>query len=142
MDSPSGLDEAAGTRWHSRHEDAGWRGPIDYSRFAIAVEQYAATVKADIFPLTLSGEVCKSAPTGRTPGEAPQVVCAGRPCELHDGVLAAATVGQALAGCTSPSAAFTSLARRGEPGDHTAWSGMRSLLPRTQTRRDTPFDLQ
>ena len=39
--------------------DAGWRGPIDYSRFAIAVEQYAATVKADIFPLTLSGEVCR-----------------------------------------------------------------------------------
>lgn len=42
-----------------RFEDAGWRGPIDYSRFAVAVEQYAATVKADIFPLTLSGEVCK-----------------------------------------------------------------------------------
>lgn len=42
-----------------KFEDAGWRGPIDYHRFAVAVEQYVATVKADIFPLTISGEVCK-----------------------------------------------------------------------------------
>lgn len=42
-----------------KFEDAGWRGPIDYHRFAVAVEQYVATVKADIFPMTISGDVCK-----------------------------------------------------------------------------------
>lgn len=42
-----------------KFEDAGWRGPIDYGRFALAVEQFAAMVRADIFPMTLSGEVCR-----------------------------------------------------------------------------------
>jgi len=42
-----------------KFEDAGWRGPIDYKRFALAVNQFAALVQADVFPLTLSGEVCK-----------------------------------------------------------------------------------
>lgn len=42
-----------------KFQDAGWRGPIDYGRFALAVEQFAAMVKADVFPLTINGEVCR-----------------------------------------------------------------------------------
>lgn len=42
-----------------KHEDGGWRGPDDYHRFALAVDQYAALVKADIFPLSISGAVCR-----------------------------------------------------------------------------------
>lgn len=42
-----------------KFQDAGWRGPIDYGRFVLAVEQFAAMVKADVFPLTINGEVCK-----------------------------------------------------------------------------------
>ena len=38
--------------------DAGWRGPIDYARFALAVEGFVAAVKADIYPLSISGETC------------------------------------------------------------------------------------
>lgn len=38
--------------------DAGWRGPDDYSRFALAVEQIVASMKADIYPLALSGDTC------------------------------------------------------------------------------------
>lgn len=38
--------------------DAGWRGPDDYVRFALAVEQIVASMKADIYPLSLSGETC------------------------------------------------------------------------------------
>jgi hypothetical protein len=38
--------------------DAGWRGPDDYARFALAVEQLIASWKADIYPLSLSGETC------------------------------------------------------------------------------------
>lgn len=39
--------------------DAGWRGPDDYARFALAVEQQQASEKADIFPLSMSGEHCQ-----------------------------------------------------------------------------------
>jgi hypothetical protein len=42
-----------------KFEDAGWRGPIDYQRFAIAVSQVHASVAADIFPLSISGQRCK-----------------------------------------------------------------------------------
>lgn len=45
-----------------KFQDAGWRGPKDYARFALAVDQLAAAVKADIFPLTISGEACKYCP--------------------------------------------------------------------------------
>lgn len=38
--------------------DAGWRGPADYTRFALAVEQLVASWRADIYPLSLSGETC------------------------------------------------------------------------------------
>jgi hypothetical protein len=40
-------------------QDAGWRGPEDYRRFAIAVEQIVASMKADIYPLNISGETCQ-----------------------------------------------------------------------------------
>lgn len=43
-------------------QDGGWRGPADYDRLAIAVEQMVASIKADIFPLSLSGENCKYCP--------------------------------------------------------------------------------
>lgn len=42
-----------------KFQDAGWRGPIDYSRFTLAVEQMHASIKADIFPLSISGSVCQ-----------------------------------------------------------------------------------
>lgn len=40
-------------------QDAGWRGPQDYNRFSLAVEQIVASIKADIYPLSLSGETCQ-----------------------------------------------------------------------------------
>lgn len=43
---------------HHKPMDAGWRGPEDYARFAVAVEQVAASIKADIYPLSISGENC------------------------------------------------------------------------------------
>jgi hypothetical protein len=42
-----------------KFEDGGWRGPDDYRRFALAVEQYARLIQADIFPLAISGSVCR-----------------------------------------------------------------------------------
>lgn len=40
-------------------QDAGWRGPQDYNRFKLAIEQLAAMHRADIFPLTIFGEACQ-----------------------------------------------------------------------------------
>ncbi len=42
-----------------KFQDAGWRGPIDYQRFALAVTQMHAARLADIYPLTINGSVCK-----------------------------------------------------------------------------------
>lgn len=42
-----------------KFQDAGWRGEKDYSRFRLAVEQITASIKANIFPLTVSGEACQ-----------------------------------------------------------------------------------
>jgi hypothetical protein len=42
-----------------KFEDGGWRGPKDYQRLAVAVEQFAALVRADIYPLSISGAVCR-----------------------------------------------------------------------------------
>ena len=42
-----------------KFQDAGWRGPKDYERFKLAVEQVTQSIKADIFPLTVSGEACQ-----------------------------------------------------------------------------------
>jgi hypothetical protein len=48
--------------WIDMHKmkfvDAGWRGPIDYRRLTLAVEQMAAAVKNEIYPLSISGENC------------------------------------------------------------------------------------
>jgi hypothetical protein len=52
-----------------KYIDAGWRGPIDYKRFAIAVQQVHASIAADIFPLSISGERCRYCPFRK--------VCAG-----------------------------------------------------------------
>lgn len=41
-----------------KHKDAGWRGPEDYRRFALAADQIVASWQADIYPLSLSGEYC------------------------------------------------------------------------------------
>lgn len=41
-----------------KFQDAGWRGPDDYTRLALAVEQLAASIRADIYPLSISGEHC------------------------------------------------------------------------------------
>jgi hypothetical protein len=39
-------------------QDAGWRGPQDYARFWAAIREYVKAVKADIYPLSLTGDVC------------------------------------------------------------------------------------
>jgi len=41
-----------------KFQDAGWRGPDDYKRFALSVQQITASMQADIYPMTISGEVC------------------------------------------------------------------------------------
>ena len=41
------------------YNDGGIRETLDYQRFALAVEQFVALVKADIYPLSISGENCK-----------------------------------------------------------------------------------
>lgn len=57
--------EGAGRRgtWISLRKikfvDAGWRGPIDYARFTLAIEQMHASIAADIFPLSISGSTCR-----------------------------------------------------------------------------------
>lgn len=67
-----GLDAPRRATWINlrlfKFQDAGWRGPIDYARFALAVEQYVATIKADIFPLTVSGETCTYCPFRKSCG--------------------------------------------------------------------------
>jgi hypothetical protein len=49
-------------RWISlkKHKvmDGGYRGPDDYTRFALAVDQVVASIKAEIYPLHISGENC------------------------------------------------------------------------------------
>lgn len=41
-----------------KFQDAGWRGPIDYQRFALACDQLALAIQSNIYPLTLNGESC------------------------------------------------------------------------------------
>lgn len=40
-------------------QDAGWRGPQDYARFWACIREYVKAVKADIYPLSLKGDVCE-----------------------------------------------------------------------------------
>lgn len=39
-------------------QDAGFRNDVHYARFRLALNQLAASVEADIYPLTISGEAC------------------------------------------------------------------------------------
>jgi hypothetical protein len=45
-----------------KRSDAGWRGPQDYARLEVALREYVRAVKADIYPLNLSGSVCTYCP--------------------------------------------------------------------------------
>lgn len=49
--------------------DGGFRGPKDYARFKHGVQQMVNSVRAEIFPLTMAGEVCQFCPA--------RDVCAG-----------------------------------------------------------------
>jgi len=40
-------------------QDAGWRGPKDYDRLWVAIREYIKAVKADIYPLSLTGTTCE-----------------------------------------------------------------------------------
>ena len=42
-----------------KFQDGGYRAKRDYDRFALAISQVAAMVKADIFPLSLTGSACQ-----------------------------------------------------------------------------------
>lgn len=39
--------------------DAGWRGPQDYERMKLALAEYVRANEVQVFPLTLTGEVCR-----------------------------------------------------------------------------------
>lgn len=39
-------------------QDAGWRGPQDYARGWLAIREYVKAVKADIYPLSITGATC------------------------------------------------------------------------------------
>jgi len=41
-----------------KFQDAGWRAALDYERLGLAVEQMHASVVADIYPLSISGDAC------------------------------------------------------------------------------------
>lgn len=53
-------------RWINLQEikmkDAGWRGPIDYERLRLAVDQYVQANEAGIYSPNLAGEVCVHCP--------------------------------------------------------------------------------
>ncbi len=54
-------------RWISLREtfgvhDAGWRNPQDFTRLHDAVGQYIAALRADVYPLTVSGQTCTYCP--------------------------------------------------------------------------------
>jgi len=42
--------------------DCGWRTPADYARMRVALQQYIAAVRADIYPLAISGQTCTYCP--------------------------------------------------------------------------------
>jgi len=51
--------------------DCGWRTPADYARMRAALQQYIAAVRADIYPLAISGQTCTYCPflySGRCSG--------------------------------------------------------------------------
>lgn len=42
--------------------DCGWRTPADFARMRVALQQYIAAVRADIYPLAISGQTCTFCP--------------------------------------------------------------------------------
>lgn len=60
-----------------KFQDAGWRGPVDYERFRLAVEQITKSIQAEIFPLSLSGTNCQYCPHRNICGEV------GIPDDVH-----------------------------------------------------------
>lgn len=48
-----------------KRNDAGWRGPTDYGRLMVALTEYVKAVEADVYPLSIKGEVCMYCPFGR-----------------------------------------------------------------------------
>lgn len=42
--------------------DAGWRGEQDYARLTVALREYVKAVNADVYPLTMAGDVCLYCP--------------------------------------------------------------------------------
>jgi hypothetical protein len=45
-----------------KRSDAGYRGPQDYARMDVALREYVKAVRLDVYPLTLSGSVCRFCP--------------------------------------------------------------------------------
>ena len=45
-----------------RRSDAGSRGDLDYQRMDVALREYVKANRADVFPLTLTGSVCRFCP--------------------------------------------------------------------------------
>lgn len=56
--------------------DAGWRGWADYSRMWVGIEQYIRAVEADIYPLSMRGDVCEYCKFGQ-PNADDVVLCGG-----------------------------------------------------------------
>ncbi len=42
--------------------DAGWRTPADFERMKVALAQYIRATQADVYPLSISGQVCTYCP--------------------------------------------------------------------------------
>lgn len=53
--------------WVDLHQlkfvDAGWRGPLDYQRLVLAIEQFVDAVRHEVYPLSISGENCLYCPS-------------------------------------------------------------------------------
>ena len=56
--------------------DAGWRGPADYARMWVAIAEYIKAVDADVYPLSLKGDVCEWCKYGQ-PNADGLVLCGG-----------------------------------------------------------------
>jgi hypothetical protein len=57
-------------------KDAGWRGEQDYARMWMCVHEYVKAVEADIYPLSLKGDVCFYCQYGQ-PNVEGDVLCGG-----------------------------------------------------------------
>lgn len=46
-------------------KDAGWRSEADYGRLMVALREYVKAVEAEVYPLSIKGDVCMFCPFGR-----------------------------------------------------------------------------